>query len=162
MALCRTFVQFSPSCCRVSNKPALLSCRTLSLSIAHPPVSPWLPAALSAIHGHLLPQPAPVVRVALPTTPSVVVRLASGAKQPSRWRFSRKCDWKVQVTPKHATKAVAYRRSAVATGVLYTGRENLKPGMPLFSTTLGLRGRVLSSLSSKPQGPILHELMPII
>jgi hypothetical protein len=76
----------------------------------------------------------------------------------SRWRFSQKNDWVVQVIPQQAIKAIRH------TGALYS--KNSEPaaevGMALFTTALGLYGGVLWSGELQLQGFIAHETVPAV
>jgi hypothetical protein len=71
----------------------------------------------------------------------VLLKRRFGRQTRSRWRFSQKNDWIVQVIPQQAIKAIP------DTGALYS--KNSDPaaeadvGMALFTTTLDLYGGVL-------------------
>jgi hypothetical protein len=67
----------------------------------------------------------------------------------SRWRFSQKNDWIVQVTPQQAS-------DKDHTGALYSKNSDpaAEVGMALFTTALGLYGGVL--WSGELQGFIIH------
>jgi hypothetical protein len=85
----------------------------------------------------------------------VLLEREFGRQTSSRWRFSRKNDWIVQVTPQQATKAIFH------TGALYSKNSASAPaagaGMALLTTALNLHGVVL--WSGELQGFILHEMM---
>jgi hypothetical protein len=83
----------------------------------------------------------------------VLLKRGFGRQTSSRWRFSRKNDWIVQVIPQQAIKAGH-------TGALYSKNSDpaAEAGMALFTTALGLYGGVLWSGGS--QGPIIHDLVP--
>jgi hypothetical protein len=83
----------------------------------------------------------------------VLLKRGFGRQTSSRWRFSRKNNWIVQVTPQQAIKAIP-----VVGGALYS--KNSEPaaeaGMALFTTALGLNGGVL--WSGELQGLTIHEI----
>jgi hypothetical protein len=88
--------------------------------------------------------------------PLMLLERGFGRQTSSRWRFSRKNDWIVQVIPQQAinkghTGALYSKNGAPAAGV----------GMALFTrpatTALGLYGGVLWSGELHP-GLILHEV----
>jgi hypothetical protein len=81
----------------------------------------------------------------------VLLKRRFGRQTSSRWRFSRKNDWVVQVIPQHAIKAmrVPYSKNS---------DRAAEVGVVLFTTALGLYGGVL--WSGELQGPIIHEAVP--
>jgi hypothetical protein len=88
----------------------------------------------------------------------VIFLSARALQTSSRWRFSQKNDWIVQVIPQHAIKAIPVlsysKNSDRAAGV----------GMALFTTALGLYGGVLWSgelqASIATQGPVVRDMGP--
>jgi hypothetical protein len=104
----------------------------------------------------------------------VLLKRRSGRQTSSRrWRFSRKFDWivQVQVIPQHAIKAMR----VLSTKKMVIGRQQLRSGMALFTTTSDLHGGALWSgsgelqeaqssklVGSKGQGSILHNLHELI
>jgi hypothetical protein len=84
----------------------------------------------------------------------VLLKRRSGRQTSSRWRFSRKFDWTVQVIPQHAIKATR----VLSTRKMVIGRQKLGWNMEHFTTALGLYGGVL--WSGDLQGSILHEMIP--
>jgi hypothetical protein len=85
----------------------------------------------------------------------VLLKRGFGRQISSRWRFSRKNDWVVQVIPQQAIKAIPSH-----TGALYSKNSNPAAGvgMEIFTTALGLYGGVL--WSGELQGFIVHEMVP--
>jgi hypothetical protein len=104
----------------------------------------------------------------------VLLKRRSGRQTSSRrWRFSRKFDRivQVQVIPQHAIKAMR----VLSTKKMVIGRQQLRSGMALFTTTSDLHGGALWSgsgelqeaqssklVGSKGQGSILHNLHELI
>jgi hypothetical protein len=84
----------------------------------------------------------------------VLLKRRFGRQSSSRWRFSQKNDWIVQVIPQQAIKAIP------DTGALYSKNSDpaAEVGMELFATTLDLYGGVL--WSGELQGFIIHERVP--
>jgi hypothetical protein len=68
----------------------------------------------------------------------VLLKRGFGRQSSSRWRFSQKNDWLVQVIPQQAIKAIH-------TGALYSKNSDpaAEVGVVLFTTALGLYGGVL-------------------
>jgi hypothetical protein len=87
----------------------------------------------------------------------VLLKRRFGRQTSSRWRFSQKNDWIVQVIPQQAIKAIRH------TGALYSknGDPAAKVWMALFTTALDLYGGVLWSGGGELQGFITHQMMPI-
>ena len=83
----------------------------------------------------------------------VLLKRRSGRQTSSRWRFSQKNDWIVQVIP-HTASDKGH------TGALYSKNSDpaAEVGMELFTTTLDLYGGVLCS--GELQGLIIHGAMP--
>jgi hypothetical protein len=83
----------------------------------------------------------------------VLLKRRLGRQTSSRWRFSQKNDWIVQVIPQQAIKQGH-------TGALYSknGDPAAEVGMALFTTALGIYGGVL--WSGELQGFIIHETVP--
>jgi hypothetical protein len=71
----------------------------------------------------------------------------------SRWRFSQKNDWIVQVIPNSAASDKGHA------GALYSKNSDpaAEVGMALFTTALDLYGGVLWSGELQLQGLIIHE-----
>jgi hypothetical protein len=84
----------------------------------------------------------------------VLLKRGFGRQTSSRWRFSQKNDWIVQVIPQQAIKDKGH------TGALYSKSSDpaAGAGMALFTTALGLYGGVL--WSGELQGLIIHKVMP--
>jgi hypothetical protein len=81
----------------------------------------------------------------------VLLKRRFGRQTSSRWRFSQKNDWVVQVIPQQAINDKGH------TGALYSknGDPAAEVWMALFTTTLGLYGGVL--WSGDLQGFIIHD-----
>jgi hypothetical protein len=82
----------------------------------------------------------------------VLLKRGFGRQTSSRWRFSRKTDWIVQVIPQQAIKAIR----VLSTRKIVTRRQKL--GWHFFTTALGLYAGVL--WSGGFQGFIIHEMVP--
>jgi hypothetical protein len=82
----------------------------------------------------------------------VLLKRGFGRQTGSRWHFSRKNDWIVQVIPQQAIKAIP----VLSTRKMVIRRQELGCGMALFTTALGLYSGVL--WSGELQGFITHEI----
>jgi hypothetical protein len=86
----------------------------------------------------------------------VLLKRRFGRQTSSRWRFSQKNDWTVQVIPQQAIKAIP----VLSTRKIVTRRQELGVGMALFTTAFGLYGGVL--WSGELQGSIIHGAAPTV
>jgi hypothetical protein len=85
----------------------------------------------------------------------VLLKRGFGQQTSSRWRFSRKNDWIVQVIPQQAIEVIR----VLSTPKIVIRRQELGWYFLLFTTALGLNGGVL--WSGEFQGLIIiHELVP--
>ena len=87
----------------------------------------------------------------------VLLKRRFGRQTSSRWRFSRKNDWIVQVIPQQAIEACIHRSYGCSR---YSKNSDpaAEVGVVLFTTALGLYDGVL--WSGEFQGFIIHELVP--
>jgi hypothetical protein len=82
----------------------------------------------------------------------VLLKRGFGRQTSSRWRFSRKNDWIVQVIPQQAIKAMR----VLSTRKIVNRRQKL--GWHFLLSALGLYGGVL--WSGELQGFTIHEMIP--
>jgi hypothetical protein len=82
--------------------------------------------------------------------PVALLKRRSGRQTSSRWRFSQKNDWIVQVIPQQATSDKGH------TSALHSKSSDpaAEVGMALFTTALGLYGGVL--WSGERRAPGIH------
>jgi hypothetical protein len=75
----------------------------------------------------------------------VLLKQRFGRQTSSRWLFSRKNDWVVQVVLHHAIKAVL----VLSAQKIVTGRQELGCHFLLFTTALSLHGGVLLAVERR-------------
>jgi hypothetical protein len=94
--------------------------------------------------------------------PVVLLKRGFGRQTSSRWRFSQKNDWVVQVIPQQAIKKAIPHTGAPYPYSLLEKKSDpaTEVGVALFTTALALYGGVL--WSGELQGPIAHEMMPAV